>query len=60
MEQLRPKTGNPVFLLILCIPNESNKSYHGTGSYQLSIQQKLVLASVAWEYVVSDFGAATA
>ena len=37
MEQLRPKTGNPLasfvlfILLIRCIPNVSNKLYHGTG-----------------------------
>ena len=40
MEQLHPKTGNPLavfdlyILSILCIPNVSNKFYHGTGEYQ--------------------------
>ena len=37
VEQLRPKTGNPLeilflsILLILCLPNISKKLYHGTG-----------------------------
>ena len=40
-EQIRPRMGNPLafiwfisILLILCLPNVSNKYYHGTGSDQ--------------------------
>ena len=48
MEQLRPKTGNPLemffvislFLLILWLPNVSKKLYHGTGLDKLSEQHK--------------------
>ena len=48
MEQLRPKTGNPLaifvlyILLILCHPNISNKFYHGIEEYQLSSQHKIM------------------
>ena len=67
-EQLRPKTGNTLaisvwllcFLLILCLPNVSKKSYHDTVSDQFSAQQKGLLASVAWGNVVSAHGADTA
>ena len=47
MEQLRPKTGNPLkkfvlfILLILCLHNFSNKLYHGTGEDQLSAHHKI-------------------
>ena len=46
MEKLCPKTGNPLkknisILLILCLPNVSNKLYHGTGEDQLSAQHKI-------------------
>ena len=64
MEQLRPKIGNPLailvlfILLILCLPNISNKFYHGTGGDQLSAQQKKEgLVSVPWESIASDHGA---
>ena len=46
MYQLRPKTGNPLaifflyILLVLCIPNVSNKLYRGTVGDQLSAQHK--------------------
>ena len=62
MDQIRPKTGNPLailflflyVLLILCVPNVSKHSYHDTGSDQLSAQHKGVLVIVVWEHAVSD------
>ena len=46
MEQLCPKTENILaiflsILLILCLPNVSNKLYHGTGEDQLSAKHKI-------------------
>ena len=53
MEQLRPKTGNPLssflFLSILLrsfIPNVLNKTYHGTGENKLSEEPIVGLASI--------------
>ena len=68
MDQLRLNKGNTleicfglfIFLLILCLPNVSKTFHHDTGSYRLFVQQKGVLASIDWENVVSDHGAATA
>ena len=46
-EQLRPKTGNALamfflsILLLLFLPNISNKFYHGTGEDQIYTKQKL-------------------
>ena len=46
MDQLRPKTGNPLEMFSLCIllilfhPNIPKHSYHGTGEDQLYPQQK--------------------
>ena len=68
MEHLWPKTGNPlaivfgfsIFLLILCLPNVSNKYYHITVSDKFSAQHKEGPASIAWEYVVSAHGEAMA
>ena len=68
MEQVRPKTGNPLesfvgfylFLLLLCLPNFSKKSYHETGENHLYSQQKGGLVSVDRENVGSSHGAATA
>ena len=47
MEQLQPKKGNPLefccslyILIILCLPNISNKLYHGKGGDQLSAKHK--------------------
>ena len=66
MDQLRPKMVNNLehfciylFLLILCLPNVSNKYYYGTESEQLSEQHKGVLVSIDFEHFVSDQGAAT-
>ena len=47
-------------LLILCLPNVSNKYHHDTGSYYLSAQHKVLLVGVAWKNVVSAHGVATA
>ena len=60
MDQLRPKTGNPLaitswflsILLVLCLTNVPKKYYHGTGSYQLSAQHKVGLLIVAWDNVL--------
>ena len=65
VEQLRPTTGNPLggflcILLILCLPNVSNKYYHDTGADQFSAQHKGVLVSFSWVNVVSAHGAAAA
>ena len=49
MDHLWPKTGNPLeifvlyILLILCLPNFSNKLYRGRGEDQLSAQKKYFL-----------------
>ena len=67
MEQLWPKTGNPLaiifvislFLSILSVPNVTKYSYHETGSVQLNAQHKLVMVSSVWEQIVSPHGAAT-
>ena len=68
MEQLRPKTGNPLeicfglsmLLLLLCISNVSRQYYHDTGSDQLYAKHKGGMVSVAWDHGVSSHGAATA
>ena len=67
MDQLRPKTGNTLkimffslFLLILFLPNVSNKYYHDILSDQLYEQHKRGMASVAWENIVSAHGEAMA
>ena len=47
MDQVRSKTGNYLaicvlyFLIILFLPNISNKFYHGTGEDQLSAKHKI-------------------
>ena len=48
-----------LFLLILCLPNVSNKPYNETGSDKFSSQHKGVILSVSWENVLSSRGAAT-
>ena len=68
MEQLRPKTGNNLaiyfwflsILLILCLPNASNISYHVTGAYKYYSKHSVVLVSVAYDNILSYHGAATA
>ena len=65
MEPLRPTTGNTLggflfILLILCLPNVSNKYYHDTGADQFSAQHKGVLVIFSWGNVVSAHGAAAA
>ena len=65
VDQLRTKMENPLAifslcLLILCLPNVSNKLYRVIGEDRLSIKYKVRLVSVAWENIVSDHGAATA
>ena len=64
IDELRPKTENPfaiyfwfhLFLLILGLPDVSNKSYRGTGSAKFSAQHKVGLASAALENIVSSHG----
>ena len=68
MKLLQTKTGNPLafvfgfslFLLLLCLPNISNKYYHDTVSDQLYAQHKGGILGVVWENVVSSYGSATA
>ena len=62
MDQLRPKTGNPLaifvlsILLILCLPNVSNKFYHKKKSDQLSTQYKISTVECCLEeYCVSSW-----
>ena len=47
-----------IYFYFSCLSNVSNKYYHGTGSDQLSAQQKGGMVSVAWENIVSDHGEA--
>ena len=47
-----------LLLLVLCLPNVSNKYYHETGLYQLYVQHKVGLVRVAWENIVSTYRAA--
>ena len=46
-------------LLILYLPNASNKLYHVTGEDQLSPQQKKELVIVFGGNIVSDHGSST-
>ena len=62
MEELRPKTGNPLpnsvlyILFILCLPNFSNKLYHVTGEDRLSSQHKIRTADCCLgEHCVSSW-----
>ena len=63
MDQIRTKTGNLLaifvmsILLILYLPNVSNKFYHGTKEDQFSAQHKI--RTVSWKNIVSAHGAAT-
>ena len=47
-------------LLILCLPNVSNKYYHDTRSHQFYAQHKGLIMSVSWQNIVSDCGTGTA
>ena len=64
MEQLWPKTGNPLaifflpILLILCLPNVSKISIMAQENIKYLHNTKLVLVSVSWENIVSAHGAA--
>ena len=66
MEQLHPKTGNPLavfnlsILSILCIPNVSKKSIMAQENINHMHNTKEILVIVAWKNILLAHGSATA